>query len=65
MYWYVLFVKSGREECRAIFKERTKSGYLDTFYTVARSIVQKIRSVKKEIRLLFPGMCLLNQSYLE
>jgi len=59
------FVKSGRERnVERYLKKELKADISTPFIPLQEVLFKRSGSVKKEIRLLFPGMCLLNQSYL-
>lgn len=56
MYWYVLFVKSGRERnVERYLKKELKADISTPFIPLQEVLFKRSGSVKKEIRLLFPG----------
>lgn len=56
MYWYVLFVKTGREQkVEQFLKKRLDTDTFSPFIPLAESLFKVSGTLKKELRPLFPG----------
>lgn len=56
IYWYVLFVKTGKEHKIVEFiKEKDRGNLLVPFVPILETFFKKKGIVKKEVELLFPG----------
>lgn len=56
MYWYVLFVQTGREhKVEQLLKEQLESEVFIPFVPLQEILFKKDGSVKKELQPLFPG----------
>lgn len=56
MYWYILFVQTGREyKVERFLKERLDSNYFMPFIPLHEMLFKKSGTVRKELKPLFPG----------